>query len=102
MSTNLTRTRRYVLATRPATTTGPIEDGVLRYEDDAAVPPLEDGQVLVKVEWLSLDVATRGWTNDVRNDRPPSPLGEAMRGLGSGIVTESRHEAFAAGDRVSG
>ncbi|GAA3049656.1 NADP-dependent oxidoreductase [Pseudonocardia yunnanensis] len=102
MSTNLTRTRRYVLAARPATTTGPIEDGVLRYEDDAPVPPIEDGQVLVKVEWLSLDVATRGWMNDVRNYLPPSPLGGAMRALGSGIVTGSRHKDFAVGDRVSG
>jgi hypothetical protein len=29
---------------------------------------------------------------------PPSPPGEAMRALGSGIVTESRHEDFADGD----
>ncbi len=97
-----THTRRYVLAGRPATTTGPIGDGVLRYQDDAPVPPVEDGQVLVKVEWLSLDVATRGWMNDVRNYLPPSPLGEAMRALGSGVVTESRHSDFAVGDRVSG
>ncbi|WP_326565173.1 NADP-dependent oxidoreductase [Amycolatopsis rhabdoformis] len=97
-----THTRRYVLAARPATTTGPLEDGVLRYEDHAPVPAVQDGQVLVRVAWLSLDVATRGWMNDVRNYLPPAPLGEAMRALGAGVVTQSRHPDFAAGDRVSG
>ncbi|MFI5610313.1 NADP-dependent oxidoreductase [Amycolatopsis sp. NPDC051903] len=102
MSTNPTHTRRYVLAARPATTTGPLEDGVLRFEDDAPVAALHDGQVLVKVGWLSLDVATRGWMNDVRNYLPPAPLGEAMRALGAGVVTDSQHPGFTAGDRVSG
>ncbi|GAA1186141.1 hypothetical protein [Pseudonocardia alaniniphila] len=66
------------------------------------MPPLGDGQVRMKAEWLSLDVAIRGWMNDVCSYLSPSPLGEAMSALGSGIVTESRHEAFACGDRVSG
>src|SRR4051812_10490459 len=95
-------TRRYVLAARPATTTEPLEEGVLRYEDHAPVPALRDGQVSVKVQWLSLDVATRGWMNDVRNYLPPAPLGEAMRALGAGVVTESRYPGLVAGDRVSG
>ncbi|WP_405845140.1 NADP-dependent oxidoreductase [Streptomyces sp. NBC_01518] len=95
-------TRRYVLAARPATTTEPLEEGVLRYEDHAPVPALRDGQVSVKVKWLSLDVATRGWMNDVRNYLPPAPLGEAMRALGAGVVTESRYPGLVAGDRVSG
>jgi NADPH-dependent curcumin reductase CurA len=62
MSTS--HTRRYVLAARPATTTGPLEDGVLRYEDHAPVPALRNGQVSVKVGWLSLDVTTRGDSGD--------------------------------------
>ncbi|MGW5362921.1 hypothetical protein [Actinopolymorpha pittospori] len=74
MSDRPKRTRRYVLAERPATPTGPLDDSVLRYEDDVPVPRLEAGQVLVKVEWMSLDVATRGWMNDTRSYVAPAPL----------------------------
>jgi NADPH-dependent curcumin reductase CurA len=102
MSENRQRTRRYVLAERPAAPVGPLQGGVLRYEEDAPVPPLEAGQVLVKVEWMSLDPATRSWMNDIPGSLPPSPLGETMRALGTGTVSASGHPDFASGDRVTG
>jgi hypothetical protein len=102
MPTTSLRTRRYVLAARPSTLTGPVDDGVLRYEDDAEVPELRDDQVLVRVEWLSMDTSIRGDMNDTRSYRAPAPLGEAMRGRGAGTVQASRHPDFAAGDRVCG
>jgi NADPH-dependent curcumin reductase CurA len=102
MPTTSLRTRRYVLAARPSTLTGPVDDGVLRYEDDAEVPELQHNQVLVRVEWLSMDASIRGDMNDTRSYRAPAPLGEAMRGRGAGTVQASRHPDFAAGDRVYG
>jgi len=102
MPTTSQRTQRYVLAARPSTPTGPVDDGVLRYEDDAEVPELQDNQVLVRVEWLSMDTSIRGDMNDTRSYRAPAPLGQAMRGRGAGIVQASRHPDFAAGDRVCG
>jgi NADPH-dependent curcumin reductase CurA len=102
MSENPLRTRRYVLAERPAAPVGPVQEGVLRYQEDVPVPPLEAGQVLVKVEWMSLDPATRSWMNDIPGSLPPSPLGETMRALGAGTVSASEHPDFAAGDRVAG
>ncbi|SDI61335.1 NADP-dependent oxidoreductase [Nonomuraea jiangxiensis] len=96
------RTRRYVLAQRPATSTGPLEEGVLRYEEDVPVPSPQAGQVLVKVEWMSLDPATRSWMNGTPGSLPPSPLGETMRALGAGTVSASEHPDYAAGDRVCG
>ncbi|GAA5004735.1 NADP-dependent oxidoreductase [Actinopolymorpha pittospori] len=102
MSDSPKRTRRYVLAERPATPTGPLHDSVLRYEDDVPVPRLDAGQVLGRVEWMSLDVATRGWMNDTRSYVAPAPLGEAMRALGAGTVSASEHPDFAVGDRVCG
>ena len=95
-------TRRYVLAARPGTASGPIEEGVLRYEDAAPIPSLEPGQLQVRVGWLSLDVGSRGWMNEARSYLPPAPLGEAMRGLGAGVVTASRYSALVPGDRVCG
>ncbi|GII57305.1 NADP-dependent oxidoreductase [Planotetraspora thailandica] len=102
MSETLKRTRRYVLAERPVAPTGPLQEGVLRYEDDVPVPQLEAGQVLVKVEWMSLDPATRSWMNDTPSSLPPSPLGETMRALGAGTVSASEHPDFAVGEQVCG
>ena len=45
-----------------------------------------DGQVLVKVLYLSLDPAMRGWMNDMPSYVPPVGIGEVMRALGAGVV----------------
>jgi NADPH-dependent curcumin reductase CurA len=94
------RTRRYVLAERPATPAGPLQEGVLRYEEDAPVPPPGAGQVLVKVEWISIDPSARRWMNDPPGYLPSSP--PTVRALGAGTVSASEHPDFAAGDRVCG
>jgi NADPH-dependent curcumin reductase CurA len=102
MSESPKRTRRYVLAERPATPTGPLQEGVLRYEEDFPVPPLATGQVLVKVEWISLDPATRRWMNDAPAYLPSSPLAVPVGALGAGTVSASAHPDFAVGERVCG
>ena len=66
------------------------------------VPEPGDGQLLVEVEYLSLDPAMRGWMNDARSYIPPVKLGEVMRALGAGRVAASRHPGFAVGDHVTG
>ena len=42
------------------------------------------GEVLVKVLYLSLDPAMRGWMNDARSYMPPVGIGEVMRPAASG------------------
>jgi NADPH-dependent curcumin reductase CurA len=61
-----------------------------------------DGEVLVKVLYLSLDPAMRGWMNDARSYIPPVGIGEVMRALGAGVVVTSNHEDYAPGDHVVG
>jgi NADPH-dependent curcumin reductase len=61
-----------------------------------------DGEVLVKVRYLSLDPAMRGWMNDARSYLPPVGIGEVMRAGGCGEVVASQHPNFAPGDHVSG
>jgi NADPH-dependent curcumin reductase len=61
-----------------------------------------DGQVLVKLKYLSLDPAMRGWMNDARSYVPPVGIGEVMRAGGVGEVLASEHPGFAAGDHVVG
>jgi hypothetical protein len=61
-----------------------------------------DGEVLVKIKYLSLDPAMRGWMNDGRSYIPPVGIGEVMRAGGCGEVIESRHPGFEPGDQVTG
>lgn len=66
------------------------------------VPELADGQVLVRQIHLSLDPTNRGWANQGATYLPAQPLGSVMRGIGLGVVEESRHASFAPGDFVQG
>jgi NADPH-dependent curcumin reductase len=61
-----------------------------------------EGEVLVKVLYLSLDPAMRGWMNQARSYVPPVGIGEVMRALGIGRVVASGDQRFAEGDHVSG
>jgi NADPH-dependent curcumin reductase len=65
-------------------------------------PPLQDGQVLVRHLFLSLDPYMRGRMNDAKSYAQPQPLGEVMIGGTAGEVLESRHEKFKPGDKVVG
>ncbi|KAH9000376.1 hypothetical protein EDB92DRAFT_1940117 [Lactarius akahatsu] len=46
------------------------------------------GEVLVQVNWLSLDPAMRGWLRDARSYVPPVQIGEVMRAAGLATVVE--------------
>jgi len=48
----------------------------------------EQGEVLVQVNWLSLDPAMRGWIKDARSYVPPVQIGEVMRAGGIATVVE--------------
>ena len=90
--------RQWRLAARPTGlpvstdwefTTAPVSDPV-------------DGEFLVRVLYISLDPAMRGWMNDRRSYVPPVGIGEVMRAGGLGRVVASRHADFKAGDHVTG
>jgi len=65
-------------------------------------PPLQDGQVLVRHHFLSLDPYMRGRMNDAKSYTAPQPLGQVMGGGTVGEVVESRSPRFAPGDQVVG
>ena len=69
---------------------------------EEAVPEPAEGQVLVRVEFLSLDPAMRGWMNEGKSYIRPVAIGEIMRAGGAGTVLASKHPAFTAGDPVVG
>jgi NADPH-dependent curcumin reductase CurA len=65
-------------------------------------PPLNEGEVLVRNHYLSLDPYMRGRMNDAKSYAAPQPLGQVMQGGSVGEVVESRHPKFAVGDKVQG
>jgi NADPH-dependent curcumin reductase CurA len=60
------------------------------------------GEVLVKVLYISLDPAMRGWMNEGKSYVPPVKLGEVMRAGGVGRVVASNDQSLAVGDHVVG
>ena len=80
---------------------GEITDGVLSFEDDV-IPQPDDGQFLLRINYLSLDPTNRAWMNPEATYMPPIALGDPMRGAVCGTVMNSRHPGFAKGDIVSG
>jgi NADPH-dependent curcumin reductase len=65
-------------------------------------PPLQDGEVLVRHHYLSLDPYMRGRMDDAKSYAAPQPLGQVMQGGTVGEVVESRSSAFQPGDKVLG
>ncbi len=65
-------------------------------------PALQDGQVLVRHHFLSLDPYMRGRMNDSKSYAASQPLGEVMIGGTAGEVVESRHPKYQPGDLVVG
>lgn len=66
------------------------------------VPELEDGQILVKNLYISLDPAMRGWMSDAPSYLPPVKLGAVMRAGSVGKVVASKNEKFPVGTYLSG
>jgi NADPH-dependent curcumin reductase CurA len=67
---------------------------------DQPYQPLKDGEIRVTNSWLSVDPYMRGRMNDVKSYAEPFQLGEPMQGGAVGVVTESRADNFAIGDKV--
>jgi NADPH-dependent curcumin reductase CurA len=65
-------------------------------------PALQDGQVLVRHHYLSLDPYMRGRMNDAKSYAAPQPLGQVMQGGTVGEVVESRSPKYQPGDKVVG
>ncbi|HEY4439025.1 MAG TPA: NADP-dependent oxidoreductase, partial [Candidatus Elarobacter sp.] len=93
-----TRNRQYRLAARPVGLPKPSDWDVT----DEEIPVPGPGEVVVEVEYLSLDPAMRGWMNEGRSYIPPVKIGEVMRALGIGRVIATNAPGFAEGDVVSG
>ena len=91
--------RRMLLAARPE---GLVNATNFTLDDTAPIPTIEDGEVLVKVRYLSIDPTIRGWLNDAPGYLPPIGLGEVIRSGGIGEVIASNNDAYPVGATVFG
>ena len=90
--------RQWLLRARPV---GMVKESDFELHG-APRPEPGEGQVLVRNRWLAFEPAMRGWMEDRPNYIPPVEIGAVMRGMTVGEVVASRHEGYAAGDRVTG
>lgn len=89
---------RIVLAARPR---GEVRPENFRLET-VAIPELNDGEVLVRNHFLSLDPYMRGRMSPAKSYAPSQVLDQTMIGGTAGEVLASRHPGFAVGDKVVG
>lgn len=92
------RNQRVLLSSRPS--------GIAQAEHfsitEAPVRIPNEGELLVRNSYLSVEPAMRGWIADTGNYAAPVAIGEVMRALAVGTVVESRVAGIAAGDVVTG
>lgn len=69
---------------------------------DSEVPQLNDGEVLVRTLYISVDPYLRGRMREGRSYIPPFEVGQVIESGAVGEVVESRSPKFQAGDIVSG
>ena len=94
----MTLNRQFILDNRP-TQEATVSNFRLIEEN---LPALQEGQVLVRHHYLSLDPYMRGRMNDTKSYAKPQALGEVMIGGTVGEVVESRHDKYRPGETVVG
>ncbi len=90
--------RQLRLASRPV---GDIKKSNFEYREEP-IPVPKEGQILVRIFYLSLDPTNRIWMSDMPQYMPPVEIGEVMRGVAMGQVEVSKTSKWREGDLVSG
>ena len=69
--------------------------------DEEIITTLENNEILVKADYLSIDPYMRGRMNDGMSYAAPVQLGEVMVGESVGRVIESKSNKYKIGDLVT-
>ncbi len=89
---------KVVLANRP---TGAVEDSNFDLVTEE-MAPIKQGEVLIKIEVISLDPAIRGWMNEGTTYIKGIEIGAVMRSFSAGEIIDSQNDAYEVGDYVTG
>jgi NADPH-dependent curcumin reductase CurA len=95
---NALTNHQFRLARRPV---GMVQRSDFEYFEAPVLQP-GDGEVLVKILYISLDPAMRGWMNEGKSYIAPVGIGEVMRAGAVGRVVASNDPGVAVGDHVVG
>ena len=68
--------------------------------DKEIISDISKNEILIKVDYLSIDPYMRGRMNDAKSYAPPAKIGEPMTGETVGTVIESKSKKFNIGDKV--
>ena len=68
--------------------------------DKEIISDISKDEILIKVDYLSIDPYMRGRMNDSKSYAPPAKIGEPMTGETVGTVIESKSLKFKIGDKV--
>lgn len=90
--------QRIALASRPFGIPKPENFSL----ETAVIPTPGDGEVLVRVQYMSLDPYMRGRMDDAKSYAAPVPIGGTMEAGGVGEVIASNSPAFQPGDIAFG
>ena len=96
---NFVQNKQCCLMKRPI---GDIKDDDLQVREIKLDCTLKDGEVLVRIELISLDPTHRIWMNDMASYLPPVQLGAVMRAGGAGYVVKSKDPKLPVGSFVGG
>jgi NADPH-dependent curcumin reductase CurA len=94
----MTGNRRFLLVRRPQGTPVPEDFSLV----EETIPQPEQGGLIVRNHFASLDPAQRGWMDDAPSYMPPIPLGAPVRASTVGVVHASANPDFQPGDWVLG
>ena len=92
------KNKQVLLARRPR---GGVEEADFRIVE-TETPAVQDGQLLTRVHYLSLDPYMRGRMDESKSYAPSQPLGAVMIGGTVAEVMESKKPGFKPGDFVVG
>ena len=68
--------------------------------DKEIISDISKNEILIKVDYLSIDPYMRGRMNDSKSYAPPAKIGEPMTGETVGTVIKSKSKKFNIGDKV--
>ncbi len=80
---------------------GVPDDATWRFTHDPTPEP-EEGEVTLRLEYISIDPAMRGWITPKKSYIEAVPEGDVMRAFGVGRVTKSRFPGLKVGDYAFG
>jgi len=91
------KNHQWCLASRPV---GMTKESDFEWKE-VELEKIREGQLLVRVIYLSIDPTNRGWIK-AESYLPAVQISEVMRGIAIGIVEESQHPDFKVNDMVQG